>query len=239
MIGLGTIVNVSAVVGGSCLGLLFNGRFEKRFQDIIIQSLGFATIFIGVAGTLKCMFSIIGSSIETTGAMMMIVSLVLGSIIGELINIEKRMQNLGNWLKKKVKSKNDSTFVEGFVTASLVICIGAMAVVGSIQDGISGDASMLYAKSTLDFVIVLIFASTLGKGVLFSAIPLGIYEGLITLFAFIIAPALTEQMINNISFVGSILIFCVGVNLSFDKKIKVANMLPALIIAVIYSLLNL
>ncbi len=236
MIGLGTIVNVLAVIIGGSIGLIFNGGLKKRYQDILMQALGLSTIFIGVSGTLKGMFRIIGDTIETSGTMIMIVSLVVGALIGELIDIEKRMEQFGEWLKNRVKGNSHPKFVEGFVTSSLIICVGAMAVVGSLQDGLTADASMLYTKSALDFVVVLISASTLGIGVLFSAIPLGIYQGLITVFARFIEPVLTDVMVANLSFVGSVLIFGVGVNLAFGKKFKVGNMLPAIVIVVICSL---
>lgn len=238
MIGLGTIVNVLAVICGSFIGMLCNGGLKQRFQDILMQVLGLATMFIGASGALKGIFVFHGETIETTGTMLMIISLVVGALIGEWINIEKRMEHFGEWLKVKVKGRDNQRFVEGFVTASLVICVGAMAVVGALQDGLTGDASMLYTKSILDFVIVLIFAATLGSGVLFSAIPLGIFQGSITLFAKFIEPILSDQMINNLSFVGSILIFGVGVNLSFGNKFKVGNMLPALIIVVICTIFS-
>lgn len=239
MIGLGTIVNVLAVIAGSSIGLIFNGGLSKRFQDILMQVLGLATMFIGTAGALKGMFKIHENSLETTGTMIIIISLVVGALIGELINIEKRMEQFGEWLKKKVTVKGDSTFVEGFVTSSLIICVGAMAVLGSLQDGLNADPSLLYTKAVLDFVIVLISASTLGLGVVFSAIPLGIYQGLITAFAKFIQPILTDKVIADLSMVGSILIFAVGVNLAFGKKFKVGNMLPAIIVVIICSLFNL
>lgn len=235
MVGMGTIVNVLAVMAGSGIGMLLNGGMKKRFQDILMQALGLSTIFLGIAGTLKGMFSVRGTALETTGTMVMILSLVVGGLLGEMINVEDKIENFGEWLKQKARSSGDSKFVEGFVTATLVICIGAMAVVGSIQDGISGDAAMLYTKSILDFVVVMVLASAYGKGVVFSAIPLGILQGSITVFAHLIEPILTQQMILNISYVGSVLIFCVGVNLSFGKKFKVGNLLPALLAAIVCS----
>ncbi|PKM86144.1 MAG: DUF554 domain-containing protein [Firmicutes bacterium HGW-Firmicutes-12] len=238
MIGLGTIVNVLAVIIGSFIGLIFRGGLNKRFQDILMQALGLSTMFIGMAGALEGMFKISENTIETTGTMVIIVSLVVGALIGELIEVEKRMEQFGEWLKKKVTLKCDSTFVEGFVTSSLIICVGAMAIIGSLQDGLRADASLLYTKSILDFVIVLISASTLGIGVMFSAIPLGIYQGLITAFAKFIQPVLTDKLIADLSFVGSVLIFAIGINLAFGKKFKVGNMLPAIIVVIICSILN-
>lgn len=230
MSGLGTLVNVAAVVVGSLLGMLVKGGLKQRFQEILMQVLGLATMFIGASGALKGIFVIKGDSLDTTNTMMLIISLVGGAIFGELLRIEDRLDHLGIWLKDKVKLKGDNRFVEGFVTSSLVICVGAMAIVGSLEDGLYGNESTLYAKAVLDFIIVMIFASTLGIGVLFSAIPLGIYQGSITLSASAIAPLLNDTRIANLSFVGSVLIFAVGVNIAFGKKFRVGNMLPAVLI---------
>ncbi|MDD3765804.1 MAG: DUF554 domain-containing protein [Eubacteriales bacterium] len=236
MKGLGTIINVAAVVLGSLIGILLRGGIPKRFQDTLMQVLGLSTIFIGISGAMKGLLTLTGGKVDTQNTLIMILSMVSGAVVGEAFDIEQRLDDFGGWLKDKMRS-GSSRFVEGFVTASLVICVGAMAVVGSLQDGLTGDSSMLAAKSMLDFVVVIIFASTLGIGVLFSAIPLGIYQGTITAFAGLLEPVLTEGAILNMSFIGSILIFAVGINLCFGKKIKVGNMLPALIFAVLFSFL--
>lgn len=236
MVGIGTLVNVIAVILGSGIGLLFNGGLKKRFQDILMQVLGLSVIFIGASGALKGMFVLKDSTIETTGSMLLILSLVIGSFLGEWINIEGKMERFGEFIKQKVKGNNNPKFVEGFVSTSLVTCVGAMAIVGALQDGLMRDPSMLFTKSILDGVIAIIFASTLGIGVLFSVIPLALYQGAITIFAKFIEPILTDTMISNMSFVGSVLIFGIGVNLAFGKKFKVGNMLPALIIVIISSL---
>lgn len=230
MIGLGTIVNTLAVIIGSAIGMLIKGGLKQRYQETLMQALGLATMFIGISGAMSGMLKIINNGIETTGSMILIASLVFGALVGEFLNIELRLEQLGNWLKSKVKVKNDSHFVEGFVTAALVICVGAMAIVGSLQDGLQGDSSTLFAKAILDFTIVMVFASTLGIGVMFSAIPLFVYQGSITVFATFLKPFLTEIVILNLSFVGSVLIFAVGLNLCIGKKIKVGNLLPAMII---------
>lgn len=236
MTGIGTIVNIIAIIVGSGIGLIFNGGLKKRFQDILMQVLGLSVIFIGVSGALKGMFLIKDSSLETTGSMLLILSLVIGSFLGEWINIEDKMEHFGEFIKSKVKGNNNPRFVEGFVSTSLVTCVGAMAIVGALQDGLMNDPSMLFTKSILDGVISIIFASTLGIGVLFSVIPLALYQGAITIFAKFIEPFLTDTMINNMSFVGSVLIFAIGVNLAFGKRFKVGNMLPALLIVIISSL---
>ena len=196
-----------------------------------MTALGAATIFIGASGTLSGM-----TGIENT--MLLIFSLVLGSLAGEALNIEERLDKFGEFLKKKVKRENDSGFVDGFVTSSLVICVGAMAVVGSLEDGLYGDFSTIAAKSVLDCVIVMVFASTMGIGVMFSALPIFVYQGAITLFAKLLEPVMSETLIANLSFVGSVLIFCVGVNLAFGKKFRTGNMLPALLVPVLYEIVR-
>lgn len=237
MRGLGTVINVAAVILGGGLGMLLKGGLKKRYQEIMMQALGVCTIFIGLSGALKGMFSVENGSLETSGTMLLIGSLVAGALLGEWIQIEKWMDHFGEWLRRKVGGKNDSQFVEGFVSASLVICVGAMAIVGALEDGMRGDYSMLAAKAVLDAGIVLVFASTYGKGAVFSALPVGIWQGLITLFARFLEPVLTTQIISDLSFTGNVLIFCVGVNLAFGKRFRVGNMLPALLFTVLFDVL--
>lgn len=237
MKGLGTIINVIAILAGSSLGILIKGGMQEKLQNILVQACGLATLFIGISGTLQNMLIVTEEGIQTQGTLLLICSLVIGGFVGELIDIEARLDRVGEKIKGMVKSQNDSRFVDGFVTASLVICIGAMAVVGSIQDGLTGDYSMLLSKSILDFIITIVFASTMGIGVMFSAVALGIYQGSITLLAVFIASYMTDSMIASLSLVGSALIFGVGVNLIWDKKIKVGNMLPALLVPVVYELI--
>lgn len=232
MPGLGTVINCAGVVGGGILGMMIKKGLSERFQNILIQAVGLCVIFLGIGGTLTEMLSVDGGVIVSGGTMMIIFSLALGALLGEFLNIEKHTEDFGEWIKVKTGSGSDGSFVDGFVTTSLTICIGAMAVVGAIQDGITGDISMLCAKAVLDAIIVFVMASSLGKGCIFSVIPLGLFQGGITLLSRGIEPLLTPQAVSNMSMVGSMLIFCVGVNLMFQKKIKVANMLPALIFAV-------
>ncbi len=237
MRGLGTIVNAAAIVAGSLIGILFKSKIKQRFQDIIMQVMGLAVIFIGAAGAFSGIFTITDGKLESGGTMLMIASLTIGAFIGELINIEAQMERFGEWLKVKAQSSNDTKFVDGFVTASLTVCIGAMAIVGSIEDGISGNHDTLFAKAALDLVIVMVFAAAYGKGVIFSALPVAVLQGTVTLCAGILAPIFSDAIIANISFIGSILIFCVGINLAFGKKFKVGNMLPAILIPIIYGLI--
>ena len=177
------------------------------------------------------------NGLTTTGSMMMIACFAVGALIGEWMDIDRHMEEFGVWLKKKTKSEGESSFVDGFVSASLTVCIGAMAVVGSITDGITGDYSILAAKAVLDLIIIMIMTASMGKGCIFSAIPVGLFQGSITLLARLVEPLMTEAALSNMSLTGSMLIFCVGVNLIWGKKIKVANLLPTIFLAVIWTFL--
>lgn len=234
MFGLGTIINTVATIAGGILGVTLKKGIPEKCSNILMQACGVATIFIGAGGALQKMFVINGTQIETQGTLLLIFSLVLGSLAGSLLDIELRLERMGEFLKRKLHTEKDDLFVEGFVTSTLVICIGAMAIVGSIEDGLTGNYSTLTAKAILDFVIVMIFASTLGKGVIFSAIPLFLYQGAITCVAALFGDFMSTAMIDGISYVGSVLIFCVGINVAFGKKFPVGNMLPSLLIPAIY-----
>ena len=236
MKGLGTLVNVLAVLAGSGLGMLIKTGLKRRFRDILMQACGIATIFLGLSGALAGLLKVENGAVSTQNTMLLIFSLVLGGLAGEALNIEAGMEALGERLKRLVRDKSDSRFVDGFVTASLVICVGAMAIVGSIQDGLTGDHTLLFSKSLLDFVIVMVFAATFGLGVMFSALPLGILQGGITLAAALVAGFLSESLISDLSCVGSVLIFCVGLNVAFNAKIRVGNLLPALLVPVLWAL---
>ncbi len=236
MIGLGTIVNVIAVLVGGGVGLVLRGGIPERFQKILMQALGLSTMVIGLSGSLKEMFVINDGAISTQGTMLLILSLVAGGFLGELLKIEQRLDSLGEWVKNKVGAKNDAHFVEGFVSATLIICVGAMAIVGSLQDGLTGDPSTLITKSILDCVLLVVMASTFGVGALFSAIPVGLYQGAITVCAAFASAWMSDHLIANLSLVGSVLIFVVGCNVAFGKKFSPANLLPALLGPVVYEL---
>lgn len=237
MRGIGTIINTVAVILGSGIGLFLKNGLKQKMQDILMQTCGVAVIFIGVSGTLQGMLTITDGVVGTQGSMLLIFSLVIGGFIGQLLNIESFLDSIGDKLKKIANVKEDNRFVEGFVNTSLIICVGAMAIVGSIQDGLSGDYTMLAAKSVLDFVIVLVFASGYGIGVMFSALPIFIYQGGITLFAVIAGSFLGDELIANLSYIGSALIFCVGINIAFGKKFQVGNMLPAFFVPIVYEII--
>ncbi len=238
MVGTGTMVNVLAIIVGGSLGLLVRGGLKARYQEGVIKALGLSTIFIGASGTIQEMFTVEAGqlvSLSIGETLSMILALALGSLAGEMLDLDHRMEQLGLWLKSKADRKGDSRFVQGFVTASLVVCIGAMAIVGSIQDGLTGNGATLYTKSILDFMIVMIFASTYGKGAIFSALPVGVLQGTVTLCAGILSPVFSPAVIANLSLLGNMLIFCVGINLSFGTKFKVANMLPSLVFGAVFT----
>ena len=235
MIGLGTIINTAAIILGGLAGGLFGKRLTERYQDTLMKACGLCVIFLGIGGALEKMFTIQEGKIVSGGSMMMIASFAIGSLAGEWIDIEHHMNRFGEWLKVKSGNSKDKIFVDAFVTASLTVCVGAMAIVGSIQDGILGDYNTLLMKAILDFVIICVMTASMGKGCAFSAIPVAIFQGSITLLARAIEPIMTDLALDNLSLVGSMLIFCVGVNLVWEKKFKVANMLPAIVVAVIWA----
>lgn len=232
MFGLGTIINTAAIIIGGLFGFLFGRLLKERHQDSLSMACGICVLFIGIAGALEGMFTVEGTSVVSGGTMMIIASLAIGALIGEIINIEDKFERFGEWLKIKTGNAKDKNFVDGFVTASLTVCIGAMAIVGSIQDGILGDYSILATKAILDLIIIMVMTCSMGKGCIFSAIPVFVFQGSITMLARLIKPLMTEAALANLSLVGSILIFCVGLNLVWGKKVRVANLLPAIVIAV-------
>lgn len=237
MVGLGTIINSAAIIVGGVFGHMFGKILNERIQDSLQKASGICVLFIGIAGAMEGMLKLSGSSLSAGRSMLIVASLALGALVGEILNIEHGFERFGEWLKVKTGNAKDKSFVEGFVTASLTVCIGAMAVVGSIKDGISGDYSILVTKAILDLIIITVMTCSLGKGCAFSAIPVAVFQGLITALARLIKPLMTDGALANLSLIGSILIFCVGVNLVWDKRIKVANLLPSLVFAVAIAFL--
>lgn len=232
-LGIGTVVNVAAVVTGGGIGLFLKHGLKERYQEILMQALGLSVLFVGTTGALRGLLSVNNSSLETQNILFMIISIVLGALIGEWWRLEDRLAGIGERLRSLVKIKGENNkFVEGFVSASIIIIVGAMAIVGPIQDALMRDPTMLYAKSALDGVICLVLASSLGVGVLFAALPMGLYQGVITFLAGLIEPYLSAELIFNISFIGSLMICCIGINMLWKTKIRVANFLPGLLVAI-------
>lgn len=237
MYGLGTIINTAAIVAGGAGGALFGRFLKENVQDTLTRVCGVSTLFIAITGALEQMLTIENGAIVSGGAMLVILCLTIGAVIGELLNLEGAFECFGEWLKRKTGNAKDKRFVDAFVTASLTVCIGAMAIVGSIEDGITGDYSILATKAVLDFIIIMVMSCSMGRGTVFSAIPVAILQGSITALAGLVRPLMTEAALNNLSMVGNVLIFCVGINLVWGKKVRVANLLPAIVIAVIAAFL--
>lgn len=245
MVGLGTIVNALAIIFGGLCGLISKRFLKERYQETITKAIGFAVIVMALGSTLSQMFVVkisetsgqLSGNLDTQGTMMMIISLAVGALLGEFLNLEQWLERFGKWLRDKTGSQGDSQFIDAFVTSSLTVCVGAMAIIGAIQDGISGNHDSLFAKAILDLVIIMMMTASLGKGCIFSAIPVVLFQGTITILAGQVAPIMTDAALSNITFVGNILILCVGVNLIWPKTIRVANVLPAIVIAVMFAIL--
>lgn len=223
---LGTIVNTLAIIAGSLLGFVFRGGIPKKYQITMMQAISLAVILIG----LKMAF-------KTDDILVVIFSLVIGSLAGEFLKIENRLENIGKRLETKFAKAGDG-IAKGFVVASLVFCVGSMAIVGSMESGLTNNHHTLFAKSALDGLSSIVFASTFGIGVLFSSISVFVYQGFITLTASLMKPFLIPSVIDQMSGAGGLLIMAIGVNLLEIRKIKVGNMLPAIFIPLIYYMLK-
>ena len=234
--GFGTVVNCVALIIGGLLGLTIGRFLNRKLQQTLQMACAIAVIFIGIGATMTKMLRVTSDgALEMTGAMMMIASLTLGGLLGEIIDIDGKFERFGEWLKIKTGNEGDNKFLDGFVTASLTFCIGAMSVLGPINDALLGDCTVLYMKSVLDLTLVMVMAASLGKGCVFSSVSVGLFQGAVTIFAGLLEPLMTTAALDNLSYVGNILIFCVGINLMFGNKIRVANLLPALVIAVVQA----
>lgn len=237
MYGLGTMINTAAIVAGGAGGALFGRFLKENVQDTLTKVCGVSTLFIAITGALEQMLTVENGAIVSHGAMLVIGCLTIGAVIGEMLNLEGAFERFGEWLKRKTGNAKDKRFVDAFVTASLTVCIGAMAIVGSIEDGITGDYSILATKAVLDFIIIMVMSCSMGRGAVFSAIPVAILQGSITALSGLLRPVMTAAALGNLSMVGNVLIFCVGINLVWGKKVRVANLLPAIVIAVIAAFL--
>ena len=235
MRGLGTVINVALLIFGGLCGLLFGKKLNERIKDTLLSVNAVAIMMLAVGGVMQNMLSLSDGKLSTGGTVMMIVSLTLGGLIGEIININALVNKFGEWLRIKSHSTGDDSFVSAFVSASCTVCIGAMAVIGSINDGVSGDCSVLIAKAILDAVIICVMTASQGKGCIFSAVPVAIFQGVITIIAVFAGGFMTDLALSYLSYGGKVLIFCVGLNLIRKKQIRVANLLPSLVIAVAWG----
>ncbi len=233
---IGTLINVAAILGGSAVGLALRRGMKQAMADTVMQGLGLCVILVGMKGAL-----------QTGNVLLVILSMAIGGVVGSLVDIESKMNRLGAYAQRKLEGQRPvapgamegeapqgSTFAKGFVTASLVFCVGAMAVVGALDSGIRGDHSTLIAKAALDCVAAMVFASTLGPGVMLSALPVLVYQGTISLLGNLVAPLLSQQVVLEMSAVGGLLIVGIGINMLLQKELKVGNLLPAIFVPLVY-----
>lgn len=222
---IGTIINTAAVILGSSVGLIVRNRLPKRITERVFQAIGLFTLFLGIHMASK-----------TENFLILIFSLVVGTIVGEMLNIDAAFNRFSIWLRAKLKS-DSSTFSEGFITSFLLFCMGSMTILGAFEEGLGNDPNLLMAKSLLDGFSSLALAASLGVGVLFAAIPLLIYQGGLTLFAASLADYLTTPVVNELTAVGGLLLLGLGLNILGIKQLKIMNMIPALVFAVVLALL--
>lgn len=221
---LGTLVNTCTVIAGALIGMLLKKGIPKRISDTVFYALALVTIYIGISGSLAGKNTLIA-----------VIVMVLGALMGEALDIDKRVNSIGKKLENKFdKGNQSSTFAQGFTSASLLFCVGAMTIVGCLQAGIKGDNTILFTKSAMDFVSSMIFASTMGVGVLFSAVFVLVYQGLITLLAGVISPLLTDAVIAEMSCVGFIIIIGLGLNMLNVTKLKIMNFVPAIFLPILF-----
>lgn len=237
MRGLGTIINIILIFLAGTFGCTFSSKMKEKMQETLFLITGIAVIFVGIEGAMEQMLMIENGKLIPRNIMMVICCLAIGAIVGEYFDLDGKMNQFADYVKKKSNNGNDTKFIVAFVNTSCVVCIGAMAVIGAIKDGVSGDITVLAAKGVIDFILVSVMSASLGKGCMFSAIPVAIFQGSITLLAMMLNTVVPAVALENLSCVGSILIFCVGVNMVFERKMRVANVLPAVIIAVIWGMI--
>ena len=219
-------MNTLAIIAGSLVGLIFRGGIPQKYNVTIMQAISLAVILVGLRMALK-----------TEAILLVIISLAIGSVIGEFLGIEERLENLGKFLERRF-SKKGNGISRGFVVTTLVYCVGSMAIVGSLESGLTGNHQTLFAKSALDGISAIIFTSTMGIGVMFSSFSVLVYQGLITVSASLIKPFLVEAVINQMSAVGGLLIVAIGFNLLEIQKIRVGNMLPAIFLPLVYFMIK-
>lgn len=222
---LGTLVNCVAILAGSLVGILFKNGIPEKYNQTVMQAIGLAVILVGIKSAMGC-----------DDLLIIIISLAVGSVIGEFVGIESYLERLGNFLETRF-ANSSSSFSSGFVTASLMYCVGSMAIVGSLESGLTGNHDTLFAKAGLDGIVGIILASSLGIGVMFAAVPVLVYQGGITLLAGVLKPLLIPTVVSQMSGTGGLLIMALGLNMIREKKIKVGNMLPAVFVPLVYYLI--
>ncbi len=232
----GTFINAAAIIAGAGVGMLIKRGIPASVERGVTRAQGLAVGLIGLNGVIAAMFTVdADGTLSDSGGLLLLVSLVLGSLVGELIRIDDRLLGFGKAIEGRI---NIEGFAQGFISASIITCVGAMSIVGALNDGLMGDSQVLIVKSTLDFVTCLVLASSLGIGVAFAAIPTFVYQGAITLSAGFLSPYISQDLLNMICMVGYAIVICVGLNLLMDAKLKTANFLPAILVPILNNLLN-
>ncbi len=232
---LGTIVNVAAIIIGGLLGILFRKLIKKELLEAVLKVVGMVVLIFGLIGVLQSMVHIEGELLKTEGELLLLVFLAVGTLIGEVVKIDEHLIHFGEKLEHKL---NKGAFSEGFITASLIFCVGAMAIIGSISAA-GGNYQVLYLKAAIDGITAMILASTLGFGVLFSGITVFLYQGSITLLSSALDSFMSDAFINSFNAVGYVIVGCIGLNFLREQKLKIANMIPSLFLVILYYLIRL
>lgn len=237
--GFGTIINVVAIVIGGSIGLMLKKFLSHKHMDVVMQGVGLAVMIVGLSGVFTSSTKVIGVTLSFENTLLMILSLAIGGLVGSILKINDRLEKLSDRLSLKLGKDNTSSFSEGLLTSSLLFCVGAMAIIGSLEDGLNSNSDILLSKSTLDFISAMILSSTLGAGVILSSLVVGVYQGMITLLAFVLSPLLSIEVVSQISLIGSVLIVGLALELlKLTKELKISNLLPAVIIPLVYSIIK-
>ncbi|MBF0112043.1 MAG: DUF554 domain-containing protein [Desulfamplus sp.] len=223
---LGTVVNAAAIIAGALVGMLFKGGIPEKYNKTIMHAISLAVLVIGIKGALK-----------SDDLLIVIFSLALGSLLGELMHIEDGLERVGRALEKRFSKGDDDRFYQGFITATLIFCVGSMAIVGSLESGLTGNHQTLFAKSALDGITSIILGSSFGMGVIFSSVPILLYQGSITMAAVFVKPFLQPQVVSQMSSVGGVLIMAIGINLLGAAKIRIGSMLPAIFLPMLWYII--
>lgn len=235
MPGVGTLIDVSGIIAGGATALAFGKLFSDQMKNMMMTVCGISVFVIGLTGIMQGMLTVTDGAVSVNGSITLIISLVVGAAIGEILHIESRIEKLGTLMQRMLGRGDEGGFADGFVKASMVVGIGAMAVMGPITEGLYGDHSVLIAKALFDFVIIMVLTIPYGKGCLFASVPVGVIQGGLTLLAFQAKALLTDAALTSLTTTGSIMILCLGINLIWNKEIRVANMLPMIIVGVVLS----
>ena len=227
------LVNALTVVIGSIIGLLFKKLIKKESCDQVLKAMGIVVLLIGIIGVIQNMVTIVDGKISTSGTLLLIMAIAIGTFIGEALKIDKHMNDLGDKIEQKL---NKGKIAEGFITATLIYCIGSMSIVGSMESAL-GNPDTIYLKAALDGITSIALASTLGIGVMLSSVSVIIYQGLLTLMFYFLGNFMPNDFIVSFSMVGYTMVAGIGFNFILKDKIKVANMLPSLLVVIIYHLL--